>query len=354
MKLGGTAVMELKGSRKEEAASKRREPECKELGDKEPEHKEAEHKEPEHKEPEHKKPKHKKPEHKKPEYKEAENKEPEYKESEYKKSGERGTENKLEEKGKKSGIVWLKSLDVACSMYSRIPVPQVEWTEEAMKYALCFFPVVGVVIGAVMSAFMYLAFRMGLGTVSRTCLGTVIPLLITGGIHMDGFLDTVDARSSCQTRERKLEILKDPHTGAFAIIGCAVYLLIYLAVFSELKRTSFPAAAAVYVLARALSGWSVVSFPKAKKDGLASTFAVSARQRIVQAAMVIWAAAAGVFLLYFGGIRMGGSMLAAAAASMCWYHHMAIKEFGGMTGDLAGYFLQVCELAMMCAAVVFG
>ena len=254
---------------------------------------------------------------------------------------------------RKQGPVWLRSLNIACSMSSRIPVMQVEWTEEAMRYALCFFPVVGLVIGAVMTAFLLLASRLQLGSIARACLGTVIPIWITGGIHMDGFIDTVDARSSCQTRERKLEILKDPHTGAFAIIGCAGYLLLYLAVFSELEDRAFPAAGAVYVLARALSGWSVVSFPKAKKDGLASTFAVSAQQRIVRLAMVFWAAAAGSFLLYFGGLRMGGAMVAAAAAAMGWYYYMAMKEFGGMTGDLAGYFLQICELSMLAAAAVF-
>ena len=58
---------------------------------------------------------------------------------------------------------------------------------------------------------------------------------------MDGFLDVVDARSSCLPRERKLEILKDPHTGAFAIIGGGVYLILYLAVFSGLKDGGFPA-----------------------------------------------------------------------------------------------------------------
>lgn len=256
---------------------------------------------------------------------------------------------------KKTGIpVWLCSLNIACSMYSRIPVPQTEWTDKAMKYALCFFPVVGVVIGAVMTVFVYLAARFSLGETARACLGTVIPLLITGGIHMDGFLDASDARSSFQGRERKLEILKDPHTGAFAIIGCACYLLLYLAVFSELRDGAFPGAAAVYVFVRALSGWSVVSFPKARKDGLAKTFAISADQRIVQAVMVFWVLGAGVFLLCFGGVRAGCAMLAAAAAAMYWYYHMAMKEFGGMTGDLAGYFLQVCELAMLAAAAVFG
>lgn len=268
--------------------------------------------------------------------------------------GRMNAERRDAEKKRRNGPAWLSSLDIACSMYSRIPVPQVEWTQEAMRYALCFFPVVGLVIGGVMAAFVFAAFRLQMGELARACLGTVIPILITGGIHMDGFLDTVDARSSCQTRERKLEILKDPHTGAFAIIGCGCYLLVYLAVFSELKETAFPAASAVYVFARALSGWSVVSFPKAKKDGLASTFSVRAEHRIVRISMAFWALAAGGFLLYFGGLRMGCAMLAAAAAAMGWYYRMAMKEFGGMTGDLAGYFLQVCELAMLAAAAVFG
>ena len=57
----------------------------------------------------------------------------------------------------------------------------------------------------------------------------VAPIIITGGIHMDGFLDTQDALGSYQPRERRLEILKDSHAGAFAIISCAVYLMMYVA-----------------------------------------------------------------------------------------------------------------------------
>ena len=54
----------------------------------------------------------------------------------------------------------------------------------------------------------------------------LLPVLVTGGIHMDGFLDTTDALSSWQPREKKLEILKDSHAGAFAIImGCSYFVL---------------------------------------------------------------------------------------------------------------------------------
>ena len=51
-------------------------------------------------------------------------------------------------------------------------------------------------------------------------------LLVTGGIHLDGFMDTTDARSSYGDREKKLAILKDSHVGAFAVIGCSFYLIL--------------------------------------------------------------------------------------------------------------------------------
>lgn len=164
------------------------------------------------------------------------------------------------------------SFIIAFSMYSRIPMPQVEWTKERMRYALCFFPLIGVCIGAAFWIFWSLADRLGTGTIFTTLAGTALPLLITGGIHMDGFLDTTDARSSFGDREKKLGILKDPHTGAFALIGCGVYLLLYAAALSELTGSGRLLYTGSFVLTRALSGLSVVLFPMAREDGLAATF----------------------------------------------------------------------------------
>ena len=241
---------------------------------------------------------------------------------------------------------------IALSMYSRIPMPRMEWSGEGMRYALCFFPLVGVVIGGVVTGFHWLAGYLGLTETASACIGTALPLLITGGIHMDGFLDTVDARSSCQDRQRRLEILKDPHTGAFAIIGGGVYLLLYVAVFSLLGEKAFPAAAGIYVMTRALSGWSVVAFPKAKKDGLASTFASGAQEKTVQVVLVLWAAAAAGYFWYTGGLWAAAALVLAAGAVLFWYYRMAVREFGGMTGDLAGYFLQVAELLMLAVLAI--
>lgn len=240
------------------------------------------------------------------------------------------------------------SFVIAFSMYSKIPMPQIEWTRERMRYAMCFFPLIGVVTGAACALFFRVAGWAGAGPLFTALVGTALPICITGGIHVDGFLDVTDAIHSYGEREKKLEILKDPHTGAFAIIGLGVYLLLYAAAFSELKWEQIRLFAAVFVLERALSGLSVVSFPMAKKDGLAAQFSQAAIKRTVRLVMGMYLAASAVWLLWFGHLA-GLLCIVFAGAVYLAYYKMSVREFGGITGDLAGYFLQCSEL---CLALV--
>lgn len=110
------------------------------------------------------------------------------------------------------------SFIIAFAMYSKIPMPRTEWTKDNMKYAMCFFPVIGAVIGAVILLWNYIQGYAGFGNSFYTVVLMMIPVLITGGIHLDGLLDTSDALSSYKPMDQKLEILKDSHAGAFAII----------------------------------------------------------------------------------------------------------------------------------------
>ena len=129
----------------------------------------------------------------------------------------------------------LESLIVAFSMYSKIPMPQITWTKENMKNTLCYFPLIGAVIGALLWLWYWLCGIAGFGVMLQAAVAVLIPVLVTGGIHLDGFLDTSDALSSWQTTERRLEILKDPHTGAFAIIACCSYFLAAFGIWTEAK-----------------------------------------------------------------------------------------------------------------------
>ena len=171
----------------------------------------------------------------------------------------------------------LYSCIIAISMYSKIPMPNVEWTEERMRYVMCFFPLVGIVQGAALGLWLHLALdvlNLSVGAVALT--GAAIPLLVTGGIHMDGFLDTMDAIHSYGDRSRKLEILKDPHLGAFAVISFGVYMMLYLGVFHEYlslvlredrgdRYFLYAVPCLVFVMERAFSGLSWSRFPRPRR-----------------------------------------------------------------------------------------
>ena len=117
----------------------------------------------------------------------------------------------------------LRALVIAFSMYSQIPMPQFTWQDKEMKYAFCFFPWVGAAIGGITMFWWWFCGKFSVGNVAFTMIGTAIPLAVTGGFHVDGFMDTMDAFHSYQPREKKLEILKDSHIGAFSVICLVLY-----------------------------------------------------------------------------------------------------------------------------------
>lgn len=247
----------------------------------------------------------------------------------------------------------LKSCAIAISMYSKIPMPHVEWNEKNMKYAMCFFPVVGAVIGGLELLFGSLLLRAGCGTFMFSAVMTLLPVLVTGGIHMDGFMDTMDALSSYGDREKKLAILKDSHSGAFAILGMCGYFIWNLALWSEVTREMLPVIGCGCIMSRSMSGLSVVTFPAAREGGLAKTFQEKAQRSVVRNVMI------AVLLVIVSGmlfldLKSGIAVCGAAVLVFIYYWHISKKQFGGMTGDLAGYFLQLCELGILTAIVLAG
>lgn len=246
----------------------------------------------------------------------------------------------------------LKSLIISFSMYSRIPMPQFEWKEEDMKYVLCFFPWIGLIIGVFIYFWNKLCIRYGIGLLCDTVIGMAIPLLVTGGIHVDGFMDTMDAFHSYQSKDRKLEIMKDPHLGAFSVIMLALYGLIYLGAFSELRdKQLLLIFCAGFYLSRCLCGISAVTFPLAKKEGLLFLFAGHAHKKIVKRTLYLQTVFCIVFML-FQSWKAGGVIVAAALCSYAYYGYRCKKEFGGITGDTAGYFVLICEGSIVAAASV--
>ena len=168
-----------------------------------------------------------------------------------------------------------------------------------------------------------------------------------------GFADTVDAMSSYAERERRLEILKDPHTGAFAIIGLCCYFLANIGIWSEIGEKKLLVACCIFAFSRAMSGLAVVSFKAAKNSGLLRTFQDGAAKRRVRVGMMLWAVLTAFILLKISPAA-GTAALAMGIAIYVYYYLFSRKYFGGTTGDLAGYFLQLCELGMLAGIMLAG
>ena len=246
-----------------------------------------------------------------------------------------------------------ESIIISFSMYSKIPMPYVQWKEENMKYAMCFFPLVGLAIGIVMGAWMYLA--LGIGNILFAGIATIIPVIISGGIHIDGFCDTVDARSSHQSAERKLEILKDPHIGAFALIYCVVYFIAVFSFWTEINinMDTIIFIALGFMLSRAFSAVSIVTFKCSKNSGLAYMFSNAAEKQVVKKSMFVYIVMIFNIMLFINSLL---AIITILLTILCFvkYKKMSYNEFGGITGDLAGYFLQMLELILLIAVVIFG
>lgn len=247
----------------------------------------------------------------------------------------------------------IKSFIIAFSMYSKIPMPQLEWKEEDMKYVFCFFPFIGAIIGGILVLWNYVCFRFELPEICRVLISVAIPLLITGGIHADGFMDVSDAFRSYKSKEEKLKILKDPHIGAFSVIMFALYGLIFTGAFSLLRDlNSVGAFAFAFVISRTLSSISSVSF-KSAKEGTLNTFSKSSNAWAVRivCSLELIACFAVMFIL---------NPVYCAAAFLCtipvflYYYLKTKKELGGVTGDTAGFFVLICEEVILIGIGIAG
>jgi adenosylcobinamide-GDP ribazoletransferase len=253
---------------------------------------------------------------------------------------------------RRTALKLLRSVALAFSMFSRVPVPRVEWKPENMRYALASLPLVGCLIGLVLWFWTWFSGALSFGKPLFAAGMTLLPVLISGGIHMDGFCDTADALASCAAPERKREILKDPHTGAFAVIAVICYFLAGFALFTELAITprAIFAVCLLPVMSRAAGALTSIC---ADLDGTGLLHALrgAARHKVAAVALSVWlltAAAAAVALFPAAGAVM------TAAVALCAFlvFRMGKKQFGGMSGDLAGFLIQIVELAMLAGMVL--
>ena len=246
----------------------------------------------------------------------------------------------------------LHAIVAAFSTFSVIPMPRIDWNARSLSGLLGALPLVGAVIGGVCYLYWLLAGLLQLPSLLSAAALTLLPLAVSGGIHMDGFADTVDALSSYGEPEKKRAILKDPHAGAFAVIGVGCYLLLYFALCAALplRWELLMLLGLTHVLGRTTGALAGTLLPTASGGGMLRTFREAASSGNVWA-LTVWAVlslgaaallmplAAGLFLLISAGVFF-------------YVKGAAKKQFGGMSGDLAGFCISVTEIGLLLGLVL--
>lgn len=242
-------------------------------------------------------------------------------------------------------------------MYSKIPVPVFEWKEEDMSFGLAFFPMVGFVIGIPVVLLNTVTPFYMLPVAVRIIVTMLIPLIITGGFHADGFMDTEDALNSYSPAEKKLEILKDPNIGAFAVISLLKWMLAYAAALTAIllnEKTDLRILCVLggsFVVSRSFSGLTSVHFRKAKKNGMLYE-ETRHKNKAVTVMLIMWMITAAAAMIYASPL-CGTCVILNFFFYSLYYRYRVYKEFGGVTGDTAGFYLTTAEiLSAIILAVV--
>ncbi len=243
---------------------------------------------------------------------------------------------------------YFRAFMMSITMFSAIPCPFHKWDEESRPLMTLFLPFVGAIIGGLWTL---LAWLLRLAQLPPLVCGIILcayPFIITGGIHADGFLDTVDAVKSWRDVEERRRILKDPHVGSFAVIGICLLILAQFALFASAKDTanvftlifipvvSRTVAAICVTVLRPLS---VSEYSGAYRKGVK-------KSHVVYLSVVLTAAVA----LGFVFLNFQGFASVAVIVGYLLYLLRGFRSLDGMSGDISGYALTFAEL---CGIAVY-
>lgn len=235
----------------------------------------------------------------------------------------------------------LRAFAMALGMYTALP-GFARWDDGLRGLLAAMLPPVGLVIGLLWwgAAALSAAFLPPLlGAVAAALL----PPLLSGMLHLDGFMDVSDALLSRRDRDEKLRILKDPHAGAFAVIAlCCLLLLQVGAAQGVLAGKALWALVFLPIVSRALAGLAIMTCPPLPQSWYARMHHESATpgRRLACALWLVAALLLAFALDWRAGIACLGAALAFCAACAC-----AIRQLGGMNGDISGFSICFCELA---------
>jgi adenosylcobinamide-GDP ribazoletransferase len=246
-----------------------------------------------------------------------------------------------------------KGFFMSMGMFTAIPTPFSKWEDRATNLVIPFFPAVGGVIGGIWFTTAYLLQLTGLSVMLKSAIIMLMPLLLSGFLHIDGFMDTTDAIFSRRDLSEKRRILKDSHVGAFAVIALAVLFLIsFCSVHTFVSEgKNILVLLFIPVLSRCVTGVAVLRLKLISENSYAALF-----RKDTKPVYIFVLAATAILCVWLATISGGVIMLApllVLISSGCLAAVYVYKELDGISGDLSGFILTVSELcAIMTAAVL--
>lgn len=231
------------------------------------------------------------------------------------------------------------------SMFCAIPCPWKVWDEQARGKMLLFLPLVGLEIGLIWVILAQICRLLALPALVTGLILAVYPYLVTGFLHLDGFMDVTDAVKSWRDLERRREILKDSHVGSFAVINLVLLVVAQFALFSSAadEADSF-ILLFVPAVSRCCSALAVTGL----KPMSTSQYANREKQisHLIVTALLLCAFVTAGFLLCgkYGFALLG--CLAGYGLALRRGH----RSLEGMNGDISGYALTLGEL---CAVAIY-
>ncbi|EHG21876.1 cobalamin-5-phosphate synthase [Selenomonas infelix ATCC 43532] len=210
-------------------------------------------------------------------------------------------------------------------------VRQTVWTAEDFGRSTRFFPLVGLVLGICYAfAAWILVSVLGMRALTAALL-LILPLLLTGGLHADGFMDTADGVFSGRERERKLEIMKDSRVGSFGVVAFVLLMFLQFALLLDMSPPLLvPVFFVMPIIGRMAMVLAVSCFPYARADGMGKTFADMADRGTVAIAAVT----TSVLVIPIGLLATLALVLGIVFALLFCRWMTAI--LGGVTGDVYG------------------
>ncbi len=222
-----------------------------------------------------------------------------------------------------------------------------EVAERTSGPSLPYFPLVGLILGAILLG-LYYGLILILPSSIVTALLIIALVVLTGAHHLDGFIDTCDGVFASKSKKERLAIMSDTKVGAFGIVGVVLLLLLkYVSLFSVSEI--LPA----LLLMPTLSRWTMVSmifiFPYAKSAGMGLPFKQGATWQRLTVTTVIALIVAVVLLKWWGLLLM--AVLWLIAFGIAGYFRYRL---GGLTGDSYGAINEISEVIVLLLIILIG